>query len=422
MRQFLVIGISDSRSPRFSDDVTRAVRAGHVFSGGKRHYDIVKDLLPAGAAWIDITPDLDSVFARYGEQPEGEVITVFASGDPLFFGFANTIMKRMPGARVTVMPTFNSLQALAHKVAMPYGAMRVVSLTGRPWAAFDRALIERSPMIGILTDKTHTPAAIAGRMLEYGYDDYVAVIGENIGNEQDERVSRLSLPDVTARVFDRPNSMILTSSATVGRRARRFGIPDSEFALLDGRSKMITKMALRLLAIQALDMPRRAIFWDIGACTGSVSIEAKLLFPHLDIIAFERRQECECIIRANSRRHGAPGISVVIGDFLSVDKSAMVAPQAAFIGGHGGKLGEMMTALRGIMPVGGVIVMNSVTARSHDMFIAAADDLGMRLDMDMRVCIDDNNPIRIMRAVTGGGSSACGLSAERPSGRTDINK
>lgn len=82
-----------------------------------------------------------------------QCVTVFASGDPLFFGFANTIRRKMPEADVVVFPSFNSLQLLAHRLVMPYHDLRIVSLTGRPWPEFDRALIERAGKIGILTDR-----------------------------------------------------------------------------------------------------------------------------------------------------------------------------------------------------------------------------------------------------------------------------
>lgn len=63
---------------------------------------------------------------------------------------------------------------------MPYDDMRTVSLTGRPWHEFDRALIERTPKMGILTDREHTPAAIARRMLDYGYTHYTMYVGEHL--------------------------------------------------------------------------------------------------------------------------------------------------------------------------------------------------------------------------------------------------
>ena len=90
------------------------IRKGKVFSGGKRHHEIVAPLLPQDAKWIDITVPLDAVFEQYQNTSRlwkgdrGEVV-VFASGDPLFFGFANTIKRKMPEADIVVYPTFNSL-------------------------------------------------------------------------------------------------------------------------------------------------------------------------------------------------------------------------------------------------------------------------------------------------------------------------
>ena len=80
------------------------IQQGRVFSGGKRHHEIVASLLPADAQWIDITTPLDAVFEKY--QSIVSDIIVFASGDPLFFGFANTIRKKMPEAEITLYPTF----------------------------------------------------------------------------------------------------------------------------------------------------------------------------------------------------------------------------------------------------------------------------------------------------------------------------
>ena len=88
----------------------------------------------------------------------------------------------MPDAEIILFPSFNSLQLLSHRLVMPYNDMRIVSLTGRPWPDFDRALIERDGKIGVLTDHEHTPAAIAQRMLDYGYNGYQMHVGEHLGN------------------------------------------------------------------------------------------------------------------------------------------------------------------------------------------------------------------------------------------------
>ena len=394
--KFYVIGISDNPLPFFPPEVLEVIRNGNVFSGGKRHHEIVKSLLPKDAEWIDITVPLDAVFEQYHNE-----VVVFASGDPLFFGFANTIRRKMPDAEIVIYPTFNSLQLLANRLVMPYHDMRVVSLTGRPWPEFDRALIERVGKIGVLTDKE---ASIAQRMIDYGYTNYQMHVGEHLGNPELEKVTTLSLEKASQRDYTMPNCVILdfVRHQTPAIATKPFGIPDSEFTHLDGREKMITKMPIRLLTLQALDLPCRHVLWDIGFCTGSVSIEARLQFPHLHIDAFEIRPECETIINENARRFGAPGINVHMGDFLQMDFSLLPRPDAVFIGGHGGKLKEIMKKVLAVMADGGVIVFNSVVAPkvqtdSQKLWDEACEELGLKQDAPIHIQLNDNHPITILK-------------------------
>ncbi len=408
MPRFIVIGITDNPHPWFPPEVQEVIQSAKVFSGGKRHHEIVAPLLPEGAEWIDITVPLERVFNAYRLRSDAaKTIVVFASGDPLFFGFANTLKREFPDAKMQVYPAFNSLQMLAHKLVMPYHDMRIVSLTGRPWQEFDRALIERAPKIGVLTDKAHTPAAIAQRMLEYGCTSYTMNVGEHLGNPEIERVTTLTLEEAAGKEFAMPNCVILDWQTV--ERTGLFGIPDSSFALLDGREKMITKMPIRLLTLQALELPTKKVFWDIGACTGSVSIEARLLFPHLHIEAFEIRPECEAIIKENARRFGAMGIEVHITDFACCDVATCKICDAVFIGGHGGKLKAIMTKAVEVMTPGGVIVMNSVTTpvveqmtnhrpSSHQLWDEACRELGLRQVPPVHVAIDEYHPIEILKA------------------------
>ncbi len=407
--KFIVIGITDNPHPWFPPEVLEMIKQGKVFSGGKRHHEIVAPFLPANAEWIDITAPLDAVFEQYLSTPlhsrEGQgggSLIVFASGDPLFFGFANTIKRKMPEAEIVLYPTFNSLQMLAHRLVMPYHDMRIVSLTGRPWPEFDKALIERAEKIGVLTDKEHTPAAIAQRMVDYGYTYYHMYVGEHLGNPTLEKVSSLTLEEAALRNFEYPNCLIIAANNQQPTANSYYGIPDAAFTLLDGREKMITKMPIRLLTLQALDLPKRNVLWDMGFCTGSVSIEARLQFPHLHIEAFEIRPECEAIIHENARRFGAPGINVHIGDFLKTDITALPRPDAVFIGGHGGELKEIMKKVLTVLTDNGIIVMNSVkapkvTTDSHQLWDEACLEFGLTQEHPMRIVIDEHHPIEILK-------------------------
>ena len=395
-KTFIVIGLSDAQEPWLDPKALDAISKAKVFSGGKRHHEIMKGLLPNDYKWIDITVPLAKVFEQYRETFNSQFIVVFASGDPLFFGFANTILREMPDAEIQLFPSFNSLQTLAHRILMPYQDMRIVSLTGRPWHEFDKALIERAPKMGVLTDnKEHTPNSIAQRMLEYGYDQYIMWVGEHLGNPSEERITKLSLSEAAQQSFGNPNCLILQAENT---RPKVFGIPDEQFAILEGRPKMITKAPIRLLSLQALDLYQKHTFWDIGFCTGSVSIEAKLQFPHLQIVSFEVREEGKELMQINSQRFGTPGITTIIGDFLTQDLKSLPRPDAVFIGGHNGQLSLMLERIKQVLLPGGCMVFNSVSQESQQTFKQEASKQGFTLQPSLHIALNDYNPIEIIKA------------------------
>lgn len=392
MQTFYIIGISDDRNQFLSPEVRELISRGKIFSGGKRHHELMHSYLPQEAGWIDITVPLDTVFSRY--EGHSEVI-VFASGDPLFFGFANTVMRKLPSAKVILFPTFNSLQMLAHRILLPYQDMRTLSLTGRPWDAFDSALIRGEKLMGVLTDREKTPATIAARMLAYGYDNYRMTVGEALGNHEEEGIRTFSLAEASQSTFRFPNCLILERSHV---RPRPFGLPEGEFHLLNGRSKMITKMPVRLLTLSMLALREKQSFWDIGFCTGSVSIEAKLQFPELKVTAFEQRPEGKELMERNSRQFGTPGISAIIGDFLEADISGLPAPDAVFIGGHGGKMAEILQKINEVLLPDGVIVFNSVSEESKALFMDGVTRINRKVTQCTRIAVDSFNPIEIMKA------------------------
>ena len=123
MNRFYVIGLDDNMKQYFPPEVLE-ISSHRVFSGGVRHHEIVRSLLPEKADWIDIKVPLDEVFDRYRSHDGRESIVVFASGDPLFFGFAVTIQNRLPDAQIRLyLATLGakSIDALPrHADRLPY--------------------------------------------------------------------------------------------------------------------------------------------------------------------------------------------------------------------------------------------------------------------------------------------------------------
>jgi precorrin-6Y C5,15-methyltransferase (decarboxylating) len=387
--QITIIGIYDKK-PEFSAEQQKAIAETRLFAGGKRHYELIKRWLPENACWVDITVPLSNFFDKV--KKSGENWLVFASGDPLFFGIGNTLKRELPDANFVFYPVFNSLQLLAHRFGINYGEFKTVSLTGRDWHAFDKALLHGEKRLAILTDRKNTPATIAQRMLEFGYNNYRMLYGQCLGGEN-ERIAELSLQDASTFPFSHPNCFFLEMTEN---RIPRKGIPETEFEILEGRPKMITKMAIRMLTLAALQLHNKKVFWDVGACTGSVSIEARLHFPDVKVVAFEKRKESLEIIKKNARKFQTPGIQLFIGDYAEMDKANQEQPDAVFLGGYGGKMEVILNDVNAHLLHGGIIVFNSVSEQSENSFLCWARKNNYQLQIQQKLAVDEHNPISIL--------------------------
>lgn len=388
-----IIGMHD-QSPQFSETACERIACTRKFAGGKRHHQLVKHLLPTNAEWINISIPIEEFITEVRHSNAHWV--VFASGDPLFFGIANTINRELPDAHVEVEPTMNSLQLLGHRLQKNYGAYHMVTLTGRPWTAFDCALVGGSKMISLLTDRKKTPAAIAQRLLSSGYTNVQIHVGECLGGA-DEAIHSLNVQEVAQREFRNPNCMFLD----IENAPIYCAIAESDFETLPGRPRMITKMPIRIATLAAMKLHQKSVFWDVGACSGSVSIDAKLHYPHLDVRSFEIRSECDGIIRRNAQQFHAPGIDPVIGDFLNVDTSNTPQPDAVFVGGYGGKMHLLLDKIDAVLQKHGLLAFNSVREKSANEFRDWITNNNYKLIHESRISVDQHNPITIFVAEHG---------------------
>lgn len=387
---FYLIGISNHPTPKWGDDVLELINTSTVFSGGKRHYELVKSYLPKNHRWIEISGKMDTLIQQY--KTVDVSVVVFASGDPFFYGFGNTLQRLLPHAQLKAFPYFNSIQLLCHKTQTNYNALKSISVHGRGWPALDEALINRTELIGVLTDHKKTPSEIAKRLLQYGFDNYTITIGEALDGDT-ERIEQLDLATCTQKTHHTLNCVLLKQTTP---KEKTFGIPDAAFIPLANRANMITKMPVRLSTISALELQNKAVFWDIGSCTGSVAIEAKQHFPHLRIIAFEKRIECTDIIQQNAERFSAPGIDVIIDDFFHLNLANFEIPDVVFIGGHGGRLKELIHLIHQLNPAAR-IVTNAVQESSTQIYIEELTQLNYTISTSV-IQVNAHNKISIHSA------------------------
>jgi len=384
-----VIGITDQKQPEFNSDIANKIAGSRYFAGGKRHYELVKTLLPEKHEWLEVTVPLEDFYTNLKLQNNW---IIFASGDPLFYGLANSLKKRFSNANIQVYSAFNSLQLLAQKQLLAYGEARIISLTGRPWEKLFPALIDEIKLIGILTDRKHTPVTISKLLLDYGYSNYRMHIGEFMGGDR-EKIASMSLEEAVQKEFAMPNCLYLEK---ISRRNISKNIPELEFKTLEGRPNMITKMPIRITTLALMELKYKTCFWDIGSCTGSISIDTRLQYPHLQIYAFEIRQEGKELMQINSKQFGAPGINFYAGDFMEQHTNGLPLPDAIFLGGYGGKMELVLEKADKHLKTGGVIAFNSVSEKSHQRFITWANNKNYNIKNTTSIKVDQHNPVDIL--------------------------
>jgi len=103
-------------------------------------------------------------------------------------------------------------------------------------------------------------------------------------------------------------------------------------------------------------------------------------------------------MQINSQRFGTPGITTIIGDFLTQDLKSLPRPDAVFIGGHNGQLSLMLERIKQLLLPGGCVVFNSVSQESQQTFKQEASKQGFTLQPSLHIALNDYNPIEIIKA------------------------
>jgi len=141
------------------------------------------------------------------------------------------------------------------------------------------------------------------------------------------------------------------------------GIPDEAFTTRPGRTGMITKAEVRVLTLSRLALRDGHVMYDVGAGSGSVSIEAGRLAPGARIFAVERRAGDAAVLRENLERFAVSNVSVIEGEAPEALRDLPEADRV-FIGGSGGRLRGILETACSKLRAGGIIVLNAITLES----------------------------------------------------------
>jgi precorrin-6Y C5,15-methyltransferase (decarboxylating) len=344
------------------------------------------DLLLGGERQLELFPDFPGEKVTIGSNL-GEVVerlkknerraVVLASGDPLFFGIGRYLLRNLPEAELEFVPNVSSVQYAFAKIKEPWDDAVFVSAHGRGLkGAVDR--IVANDKAAVLTDEENTPKAIAAELIERGRDGYAAWLCENLGTAE-ERIIATDVKGLLEIEAAPLNVLILIKEYEAGgdEYVPTLGIPDEEFASV---KKLITKEEIRVVTLAKLKLRHDMTLWDLGAGSGSVSIEADHLLPNGRIFAVERNPQCIEFIKENLNKFNARHVTLVEGEAPECLET-LPDPDRVFIGGSGGNLWEILEAVDLRLPAEGRVVINAVTLETLTAATEYFDNAGYQVEV-----------------------------------------
>ena len=149
---------------------------------------------------------------------------------------------------------------------------------------------------------------------------------------------------------------------------RALGLPDDAFEQRRPNKGQITKREVRAVSLYSLGLRHDSVVWDIGAGTGSVSVEAALIASEGQVYAIERDTDSLPLLEANVVNLGSDNIHIVNGEAPAALKS-LPNPDSVFVGGTGGNLSEILEYANSRLKPNGTIVVNlAVLERTSETY------------------------------------------------------
>jgi precorrin-6Y C5,15-methyltransferase (decarboxylating) len=239
--------------------------------------------------------------------------------------------------------------------------------------------------VGLFTTEQCPPQAVAHALLEHGLDYFSGYVCENLGSP-DERVTQGELKEIAAQRFGPLNVMILVRKPNVPDRPtdaagrRLFGNPDETFLQSKPKHGLLTPAELRSLALAEMDLGPRSVVWDIGAGSGSVSIEAAQIASGGKVFAIEMDPEEHALILANAERFRVNNLTPILGRAPDAWANLPV-PDAIYIDGTGREISRLAELAYEQLRPHGRLVTNVASIES----LAAVHETLRRLAGDVKV-------------------------------------
>lgn len=328
-----LIGMGSGQPENLTLQGLAALRQADLILGARR----LLAVLPAGCTENRAAAYRPDEVAELLQTSGAENAVLVYSGDTGFYSGASSMMEKLEalGVRARVLPGLSSIQLLAAALGRPWQGWNLVSAHGRTCDPVAECMQGRPTFF--LTGGSEDPATLCAQLAAEGFGDVQGVVGQCLGTPE-EKLFRGSVKELAAGRFNSLSVLLVEAAEVLPRRAP--GLPDE--ALERGDVPM-TKQEVRAAVLAKLAVRPEDILWDVGAGTGSVSVELALAAPRGRVYAVECRPEGCALIKANREKFRTRNLVLVEG-LAPAALSDLPAPDAVFIGGSKGSLAAIVDA------------------------------------------------------------------------------
>lgn len=306
------------------------------------------------------------------EHPKYRTVAIALSGDVGFYSGAKKLIDQLDG-NVEVICGISSVVYFMSKIGLSWDDAKIVSAHGRNCNLI--SLIRHNPKVFSILGTEDGVAVLASRLVYYGMGDVTLYVGENLSYEN-EKIFHDKAANLTEYRGD-ALSVVTACNEKATPMSAVHGISDGEF--LRGKAPM-TKEEVRTVSLSKLRLSEDSVCYDVGAGTGSVSVEMALRAWMGQVYAIEKKEDALALLKENKKKFAVDNLAIIPG----VAPEAMTelpSPTHAFIGGSSGNMQDIINLLLEKNPKVRIVI-NCITLETVTEAMNAIRDFGLE-DVDI---------------------------------------
>lgn len=330
-----VVGIGPGKREWMTFAAQEAISSADCLIGAKRMLEAAR---PDQTVFEAVSPD--AIVETIKEHKEFSRFAVLMSGDVGFYSGAKKLLPKLDFCEVSVIPGVSSMAYLCAKAGVSYEDTAAVSLHGRDAGIVPA--VRRNRSVFALVGGENGAGKLVRELNAAGLGEVRVIVGERLGYD-DESITRGSAGELAEKDFDPLSALLIENPAPESAAA---GLPDAAF-LRNAEDKPVvpmTKSEVRAVVMSKLRLKADSVCWDIGAGTGSVTVEAALAAYNGRVFAVEKKPEAAELLKENAAKFGLKNVEITEGSAPEACRP-LPSPTHAFIGGSSGNMRDIIALL-----------------------------------------------------------------------------